>query len=269
MVKHEELPRLLDGSRHRPVFAGPGRRAGAAESLPKPLAPDSFGFAANITGDLAGRFAVMLDATVLDYAAGGRGDGPEGRLGGAAARGGRVGLWASCWRARARSAALRVRGHDREAKVSRAFQLKSGDKAWTILVRDEVRAPQAAKAEPGKAEPGRTDSDQARYGQGKPPPNPPGWAAGSQRRESSCCSMSSSTPRCALAAGRCRWARFSTSAPATWCSSTAISPIPVDLIVGDKIVARGEVVLINGNFGLRVTEVAAPRKRLESIRCLF
>jgi len=44
---------------------------------------------------------------------------------------------------------------------------------------------------------------------------------------------------------------------------------PVDLIVGDKIVARGEVVLVNGNFGLRVSEVAAPRKRLESIRCLF
>ena len=44
---------------------------------------------------------------------------------------------------------------------------------------------------------------------------------------------------------------------------------PVDLIVGDKIVARGEVVLVGGNFGLRVTEVAAPRMRLESIRCLF
>ncbi len=44
---------------------------------------------------------------------------------------------------------------------------------------------------------------------------------------------------------------------------------PVDLIVGDKIVARGEVVLVNGNFGLRVTEVATPRRRLESIRCLF
>ena len=44
---------------------------------------------------------------------------------------------------------------------------------------------------------------------------------------------------------------------------------PVDLVVGDKIVARGEVVLVNGNFGLRVTEVAMPRKRLESIRCLF
>ena len=44
---------------------------------------------------------------------------------------------------------------------------------------------------------------------------------------------------------------------------------PVDLVVGDKIVARGEVVLVNGNFGLRVVEVAAPRKRLENIRCLF
>lgn len=44
---------------------------------------------------------------------------------------------------------------------------------------------------------------------------------------------------------------------------------PVDLVVGNKIVARGEVVLVNGNFGLRVTEVAEPQKRLESIRCLF
>jgi len=44
---------------------------------------------------------------------------------------------------------------------------------------------------------------------------------------------------------------------------------PVDLVVGDKIVARGEVVLVNGNFGLRVTDVAEPRKCLESVRCLF
>jgi flagellar motor switch protein FliN len=44
---------------------------------------------------------------------------------------------------------------------------------------------------------------------------------------------------------------------------------PVDLIVGDKIIARGEVVVVNGNFGLRVTDVSAPRTRLEGIRCLF
>ena len=44
---------------------------------------------------------------------------------------------------------------------------------------------------------------------------------------------------------------------------------PVDLVVGDRIVARGEVVVVNGNFALRITEVAAPQLRLESIRCLF
>ena len=44
---------------------------------------------------------------------------------------------------------------------------------------------------------------------------------------------------------------------------------PVDLIVGDRIVARGEVVLVNGNFGLRVTEVSEPVLRLETIRCLW
>ncbi len=43
---------------------------------------------------------------------------------------------------------------------------------------------------------------------------------------------------------------------------------PVDLIVGGRIVARGEVVLIEGNFGVRVTEVAEPVRRLESIRCM-
>jgi len=44
---------------------------------------------------------------------------------------------------------------------------------------------------------------------------------------------------------------------------------PVDLVVGDKIVARGEVVIVDGNFALLVTEVAEPQLRLESIRCLF
>jgi flagellar motor switch protein FliN/FliY len=41
---------------------------------------------------------------------------------------------------------------------------------------------------------------------------------------------------------------------------------PVDLVVGDRIVARGEVVVVKGNFALRITEVAAPQLRLESVR---
>jgi flagellar motor switch protein FliN/FliY len=44
---------------------------------------------------------------------------------------------------------------------------------------------------------------------------------------------------------------------------------PVDLVVGDRIVARGEVVIVAGNFALLVTSVAEPQLRLESIRCLF
>ena len=44
---------------------------------------------------------------------------------------------------------------------------------------------------------------------------------------------------------------------------------PVDLVIGDRIVARGEVVIVSGNFALRITEVATPQLRLESIRCLF
>jgi flagellar motor switch protein FliN/FliY len=44
---------------------------------------------------------------------------------------------------------------------------------------------------------------------------------------------------------------------------------PVDLVVGDLIVARGEVVVASGNFALRITEVATPQLRLESIRCQF
>jgi flagellar motor switch protein FliN/FliY len=44
---------------------------------------------------------------------------------------------------------------------------------------------------------------------------------------------------------------------------------PVELVVGDRIVAKGEVVLVAGNFALHVTEVAEPRRRLETIRCLF
>jgi flagellar motor switch protein FliN/FliY len=44
---------------------------------------------------------------------------------------------------------------------------------------------------------------------------------------------------------------------------------PVDLVVGDRIVARGEVVIVEGNFALLVSEVAEPQLRLETIRCLF
>lgn len=41
---------------------------------------------------------------------------------------------------------------------------------------------------------------------------------------------------------------------------------PVELLVGKKIVARGEVVVVDGSYGLRVTEVVSPVDRIESLR---
>ena len=41
---------------------------------------------------------------------------------------------------------------------------------------------------------------------------------------------------------------------------------PVELLVGHKVIARGEVVVVDGNYGLRVTEIASPLERIESLR---
>ena len=142
-----------------------------------------------------------------------------------------------------------------ESKVTRAFQLKSGERSWTILVRDEVRAPKPAA--------GRQAAESLAE------PSPPAAA------------RSPLTPglellldvelEASLRFG-CRempLGEILDLGPGDVVQLDRHVSDPVDLIVGDKIVARGEVVLVNGNFGLRVTEVAAPKKRLESIRCLF
>jgi flagellar motor switch protein FliN len=41
---------------------------------------------------------------------------------------------------------------------------------------------------------------------------------------------------------------------------------PVELLVGKKTVARGEVVVVDGNYGLRVTEILSTAERIESLR---
>ncbi len=40
---------------------------------------------------------------------------------------------------------------------------------------------------------------------------------------------------------------------------------PVDLYVNNKIVARGEVVVVDENFGLRVTSLISPEERIKSL----
>ena len=219
-----------------------------AESLPKPLAPNSFGFAAAVGGDLEGRFAVVVDGAVLDSPL--MGEGMDQKAG-----------WAELLREVAESAAgelLASTGKkcriekfeptEGESKVSRAFQLKAGSRSFTLLVRDEVRAPQpVVKPEPARAA-------------AAAPPISPGVEL-----------LLDVELEASLRFG-CRemaLGEILDLGPGDVVQLDRHIADPVDLIVGDKIVARGEVVLVNGNFGLRVTEVAAPRKRLESIRCLF
>jgi flagellar motor switch protein FliN/FliY len=40
---------------------------------------------------------------------------------------------------------------------------------------------------------------------------------------------------------------------------------PADLLVGGKVIARGEVVIVDGNYGIRVTELVGLRQRLDSL----
>lgn len=41
---------------------------------------------------------------------------------------------------------------------------------------------------------------------------------------------------------------------------------PVDLVVNDKIIARGEVVVIDENFGIRITNLVSPEERIRQLR---
>jgi len=224
------------------------------ESLPKPLAAGSFGFAAMLSGDEAGRFAAVLDRAILETPL--LGEGADQRAG-----------WAELLREVAEAAAgdllaktgkkCRVEGFEEiegESKVSRAFLLKAGDRAFTILVRDEVREVKAV-AEPPAAPPGAPPDE---------PTMPPATSPGTEL-------LLDVELEASLRFG-CRelpLGELLDLGPGDVVQLDRHVADPVDLVVGDKIVARGEVVLVNGNFGLRVTEVAAPRKRLESIRCLF
>lgn len=234
------------------------------ESLPKPLTGGSFGFAATISGDEEGRFAMVLDSALLDSPL--MGEGVDQKAGWNELL--REVVEASCGELLAKvGKKCRVEKFEEitgESKVSRAFQLKSGENAWTILVRDEVKVPKPAAA---KAEPVIKPNVAA---PAAPPPPPPAPAP-AQVLSSGIELLMDVELDAALRFG-CRempLGEILDLGPGDVVQLDRHVSDPVDLIVGDKIVARGEVVLVNGNFALRVTEVAAPKKRLESIRCLF
>jgi flagellar motor switch protein FliN/FliY len=232
------------------------------ESFPRPLESGSFGFAATLDGDEKGRFSITLDGAILDSPLLGEGvdqkaawsellrevcDAGSGEILAKTGKSIRV---------------VKFEPAEAESQVSRAFQLRSADRAWTILVRDEVRAAEPeekAAAEPAVNAASRPEASAPNHADA-PPAVTPGVEL-----------LLDVELEATLRFG-CRempLGEILELGPGDVVQLDRHISDPVDLIVGDKIVARGEVVLINGNFGLRVTEVAAPRKRLESIRCLF
>tara|TARA_Y100000294_G_C8458964_1_gene297763 strand:- start:259 stop:660 length:402 start_codon:yes stop_codon:yes gene_type:complete len=40
---------------------------------------------------------------------------------------------------------------------------------------------------------------------------------------------------------------------------------PLEILVNDKLVARGEVVVVNEKFGVRLTDIVSPMERIESL----
>jgi len=244
-----------------------------AESLPKPLGPNAFGWTATLGGDVEGRFTVLLDGSILETPL--VGEGLDQKNG-----------WQEILREAADAAAgdllaqtgkkcqvTKFEAVAGESQVTHSFQLRSGERAWAVLVRDEVRIAEAQPLRAPAAEPERQSDETAEA------------AKGAGDRDQAPSGRSPVTP--ALSPGLELLLDVELEASLRFGSrEMALGEIldlgpgdvveldrhvadPVDLIVGDKIVARGEVVLVNGNFGLRVTEVAAPRKRLETIRCLF
>lgn len=41
---------------------------------------------------------------------------------------------------------------------------------------------------------------------------------------------------------------------------------PLEILVGDKVIAEGEVVIVDGNFGIQISKIGSKRERLEKLR---
>jgi flagellar motor switch protein FliN len=253
-----------------------------SDSLPKPMPPGSFGFAVTLGGEEEGRFSVMLDGTLTESSL--FGEGADQKAG-----------WAELLREVAEAAVgelLASAGHHcrvtefipiaSESKMSRAFQLKAGERSWYLQVFNGVKPAKAAKPA-ASALPESAPLQPERPSTASSPASPrpgtaePAYAAGASdhalpgRLSPGLELLLDVELEAALRFGSREMplGEILDLGPGDVVQLDRHINDPVDLIVGDKIVARGDVVLVNGNFGLRVTEVAEPQRRLESIRCLF
>jgi flagellar motor switch protein FliN len=243
-----------------------------AESLPKPMPSGSPAFTATIEGQLAGRFLITLDAGLLETTLLGEGvdqgaawlellrETVDATIGEMEARSG-IKLKLSSF----------VRGAA-EGSISRCYQLKTVERAWTVTVRDEIKEAKAQAAQPAANAAPKPDQKQE---ENKQAHNNPVHAQNRKTDGATAASGFDLLLDVELEASLRFGARelplgeILELGPGDVVQLDRNIADPVDLLVGDKIVARGEVVLVNGNFALRVLEVAEPQRRLESVRCLF
>jgi len=233
------------------ALAGEPRLVEAGENGQQSLSGDSF--AALLNGDVQGKFIVALDPLVFQAPLLGEGDDQRE-------------AWGEILREVAEAAAgelLATSGKkcnvsslasvEPSGAATRVFQLKTEANSWNLSVRDELSVSHSEGS--WKTEP------------------PPGSNGPESKSELSpgVELLLDVELEAALRFGCCEMplGEILELGPGDVVELDRHVADPVDLIVGNKIVARGDVVLVEGNFGLRVTEVATPQKRLESIRCLF
>ena len=41
---------------------------------------------------------------------------------------------------------------------------------------------------------------------------------------------------------------------------------PLEILIGDKVIALGEVVIIDGNFGIQITQIGSKREELQQLK---
>jgi flagellar motor switch protein FliN/FliY len=41
---------------------------------------------------------------------------------------------------------------------------------------------------------------------------------------------------------------------------------PLDILVNDRLLARGEAVVVNDKFGIRITDIVSPQERIQRLR---
>ena len=215
---------------------------------------DTFGYTAKLAGEESGEFSVLLEEEILNASLLGEGVAQKGSWEELI----RETFEAACGELLARTGKKcrieSVTESSPNLKAATSFQIQSGERAWALFLRDDLRSPVPETAANTEQSVALADAS----------PSSSALSPGLEllldvELEASLRFGSREMPL----------GEILDLGPGDVVQLDRHVADPVDLIVGDKIVARGEVVLVNGNFGLRISEVAAPRRRLESIRCLF